>query len=73
MNVQRMDSIDFELDGEDENTDLKMRLIGSTAVTGGLQQLKQSRVSHVEFTKGFVVYSSSSSFFAIFFLIITLF
>ena len=53
MNVQRMDSIDFELDGEDEDTDLKMRLIGSTAMTGGLQQLKQSRVSHVEFTKGF--------------------
>lgn len=51
MDVQSMDRIDFELDGEDEDNDLKLRLIGSTGA--GLKQLKNSRVAFMEFTKGF--------------------
>jgi len=52
MNVQRMDTLDFELDGEDEETDLQMRMIGSTSVDPK-QTFKSSRVNFMEFTKGF--------------------
>lgn len=46
-----MDLIDFEIDGEDEDNDMKMRMIGSTGA--GLKQLKNARVAFLEFTKGF--------------------
>ena len=52
MNVQRMDTLDFELDGEDEETDLQMRMIGSTSVDPK-QTIQSSRVNFMEFTKGF--------------------
>eukprot|EP00571_Detonula_confervacea_P016517 CAMPEP_0172307890 /NCGR_PEP_ID=MMETSP1058-20130122/8654_1 /TAXON_ID=83371 /ORGANISM="Detonula confervacea, Strain CCMP 353" /LENGTH=280 /DNA_ID=CAMNT_0013020195 /DNA_START=73 /DNA_END=915 /DNA_ORIENTATION=- len=51
LDVQAMDRIDFEIDGEDEENDLKMRVIGSTLT--GFKRLKTARVSHMEFTKGF--------------------
>lgn len=52
MDVQAMDRIDFEIDGEDEENDLKFRLIGSSP-TNVRQRLKSARVAFVEFTKGF--------------------
>ncbi|KAL7535739.1 hypothetical protein ACHAXR_006698 [Thalassiosira sp. AJA248-18] len=51
IDVQAMDRVDFEIDGEDEDNDLKMRMIGSTGA--GLKQLKTARVAFMEFTKGF--------------------
>ena len=52
MNVQRMDTLDFELDGEDEETDLQMRMIGSTSIDPK-QTIQSSRINFMEFTKGF--------------------
>eukprot|EP00970_Alexandrium_tamarense_P017704 scaffold10795_cov193-Alexandrium_tamarense.AAC.7 len=54
MDVQSMDRIDFEIDGEDEENDLKMRMSGSASKNVGGGILKNSaRVAFVEFTKGF--------------------
>lgn len=60
MNVQRMDHINFELDGEDDDTDLKLRVIGtsgtgiSSASSGIFKSfISNSRLKHVELTKGF--------------------
>ena len=49
VDVQAMDLIDFEIDGEDEDNDMKMRMIGSAGA--GLTQLKNARVAFLEFTK----------------------
>mmetsp|Transcript_30316 Transcript_30316/g.64967 ORF Transcript_30316/g.64967 Transcript_30316/m.64967 type:complete len:285 (-) Transcript_30316:367-1221(-) len=59
MDVQAMDRIDFEIDGQDEETDLSLRVIGSANANvlsspsmpkgGG----RSARVSWLEFTKGF--------------------
>ena len=51
VDVQAMDLIDFEIDGEDEDNDMKMRMIGSAGA--GFKQLKNARVAFLEFTKGF--------------------
>ena len=61
MNVQRMDHINFELDGEDDDTDLKLRVIGTSGTgidsgnTDGIFKsfISNSRLKHVELTKGF--------------------
>ena len=53
-----MDRIDFEIDGEDEENDLKMRILGTAFPTvkrngrgGGIG--RTAKVSFLEFTKGF--------------------
>ena len=53
-----MDRIDFEIDGEDEENDLKMRILGTAFPTvkrngrgGGIG--RTAKVSCLEFTKGF--------------------
>jgi len=48
-----MDRVDFEVDGEDEENDLKARVLGSAAVPRGIRGLRSARVHHLEFTKGF--------------------
>ncbi len=45
-----MDRVDFEIDGEDDETDIKMRLLGRA---GTSSLLSGTSVGHVEFTKGF--------------------
>jgi len=53
MDVQAMDTIDFELDGEDNENDLKMRVLGWATVAKGMGMKSRGRVTFMEFTKGF--------------------
>jgi len=48
-----MDRVDFEIDGEDDENDIKMRVIGRAGMTSPSSLLSESTVGHVEFTKGF--------------------
>jgi hypothetical protein len=50
VDFQSMDRVDFEIDGEDDETDIKMRLLGRA---GTSSLLSGTSVGHVEFTKGF--------------------
>ncbi|KAL9185960.1 hypothetical protein ACHAXT_003737 [Thalassiosira profunda] len=51
MDVQSMDRMDFEVDGEDEDLDLQLRMIGSAPT--GVKGWQGARVAFVEGTKGF--------------------
>lgn len=53
MDVQSMDTIDFELDGEDEETDVKVRMLGWATNAKGMGMRSGGRVTFMEFTKGF--------------------
>mmetsp|Transcript_12337 Transcript_12337/g.21393 ORF Transcript_12337/g.21393 Transcript_12337/m.21393 type:complete len:284 (+) Transcript_12337:30-881(+) len=53
MDVQNMDTIDYEINGEDEENDLKCRIIGSSPANVASKRVFQSRVAFMEFTKGF--------------------
>ena len=48
IDFQSMDRVDFEIDGEDDESDVKMRVIGR-----GMTSLSGTTIGHVEFTKGF--------------------
>jgi hypothetical protein len=50
VDFQSMDRVDFEIDGEDDETDIKMRVLGRA---GTSSLLSGTSVGHVEFTKGF--------------------
>lgn len=47
-----MDRVDFEIDGEDDETDIKMRVLGRAGTSSSFL-LSGTSVGHVEFTKGF--------------------
>lgn len=52
MDVQRMDTVDFQIDAADDDNDLKLTMVGSAAAS--LKRFATSpRVSHIEITKGF--------------------
>jgi hypothetical protein len=53
MDVQSMDTIDFELDAEDEDNDVKMRVMGWATAAKGRGVKNGGRVTFMEFTKGF--------------------
>ena len=53
VDFQSMDRVDFEIDGEDDENDIKMRVIGRAGMTSPSSLLSESTVGHVEFTKGF--------------------
>eukprot|EP00804_Cyclotella_cryptica_P019716 CCRYP_016465-RA/>CCRYP_016465-RA protein AED:0.08 eAED:0.08 QI:87/1/1/1/1/1/3/207/283 len=53
MDVQSMDTIDFELDGEDNENDLKMRVLGWATAARGMGMKGGGRLTFMEFTKGF--------------------
>ena len=46
-----MDRVDFEIDGEDEDTDMTFRMIGSASTR--VKKLNSARVNFVEVSKGF--------------------
>lgn len=53
VDFQSMDRVDFEIDGEDDENDIKMRVIGRAGMTSPSSLLSESTVGHVEITKGF--------------------
>ena len=52
VDFQSMDRVDFEIDGEDDETDIKMRVLGRAGTSSSFL-LSGTSVGHVEFTKGF--------------------
>lgn len=52
VDFQSMDRVDFEIDGEDDETDIKMRVLGRAGTSSSFL-LSRTSVGHVEFTKGF--------------------
>jgi len=53
VDVQLMERVDFEIDAEDENNDLTVRVVGSARSTGGFSGCGLPRPSFIEFTKSF--------------------
>ena len=52
MDVQRMDRVAFQIDAQDDDNDLKWTMFGSAAASVK-RMFTSTRVSHLEFTKGF--------------------
>ncbi|KAL7456442.1 hypothetical protein ACHAWC_007939 [Mediolabrus comicus] len=53
MDVQRMDTVEFQVDAADDDNDLKLTMFGSAAANFKRLVRGDVGVSHVEFTKGF--------------------
>mmetsp|Transcript_8642 Transcript_8642/g.13650 ORF Transcript_8642/g.13650 Transcript_8642/m.13650 type:complete len:287 (-) Transcript_8642:135-995(-) len=50
LDVQSMDRIDFQIDGDDDDSDLKLRIVGSAPTEA--RHIRRARVAFLEFTKG---------------------